>query len=183
MAKHSTQSAKMLRTGNAAAQDAGKAVSYVVTQETFDAAFHAGRAVAGAFQTAAETLRPLLYPLAARTDDTAVRQWNEYRRAFSLGMAAERGIDPDSARRMFGRIVDFLGFDKPQTLKALAEQKRKAALAPAKPEPSPKDGAGAEAVAAVQMGLSAIEAHLISMVRAKKFTMATQCIAEMAGDA
>lgn len=176
------QSTKQLKTGNAGAQKPGKAETFLVTQESFDAAFNAGRAVAGAFHAAAQALFPLLSPLSGSSADTAVRQWNEYRRAFSLGMAAERNIDPDSARRMFGRIVEFLGLDKPQTEAARAKQAKRAAQAPQKDadETTPKDGAAAEAAARVAMELSRMEAHLIALVRAGKFEMAAECIGNMA---
>lgn len=174
---------KQLKTGNADAAKPGKAVTYVVTQETFDVAFKAGHAVGIAFHDAAEALKPLLYPLSARTDDVSVKQWNEYRRAFCMGMAAARNIDPDSARRMFGRVVDYLNLDKPQTQKALAEQKRRAANKGENEQDSdasPVDGAGAAAAEAVKMELSKIEAHIISLLRAGKHEMAAQCIADMA---
>jgi hypothetical protein len=174
-----------LKTGNAAARKAGRAVSFVVTQESFDVAFHAGRAVAGAFQAAATALQPLLTPLSGLSSPEAVAQWNEYRRGFALGMAAERDIDPDSARRMFGRIVDFLGLSKPQTEAARAKQAKRAAQAPNDDdgEASPMDGAGAVAAQAVQMALSSMEAHLIGMLRAGKYTQAAQAVADMASSA
>jgi hypothetical protein len=172
---------KTLKTGNAAATKPGKALTFVVTQEAFDAAFHAGRAVAGAFHAAAEALAPMLTPLAGSSDARHIAQWNEFRRAFSLGMAAERNVDPDSARRMFGRIVDFLGLDKPQSEEAKRKQAARAAAKPTEPagdEESPVDGEAA--AQAVQMALSQMEAHLVSMLRAGKFAQAAQCVADMA---
>lgn len=175
-----TKQSKSLKTGNSSATKPGKPETFVVTQESFDAAFKAGHAVGIAFHDAAEALRPLLYPLAARTDDVAVRQWNEYRRAFCLGMAAARSIDPDSARRMFGRAVDYLNLDKPQTPAALKKQKARKAAAPETDESTPVDGAGEEAAQAIQMALSKIEAHIITLLRAGKHEMAAQCIADLA---
>jgi hypothetical protein len=154
-------------------------ISYVVTQESFDVAFHAGRAVAGAFQSAAAALAPLLTPLSGKSEDHLIRQWNEYRRAFTLGMAAERNIDPDSARRMFGRIVDFLNLDKPQSAaaKAKAASRAKAKPAPMEEAGTPKDGAGADAAATVKMVLSEFEARVIGFLRAGKPEMAAEAIA------
>lgn len=184
---------KELSTGNKGAKRAGKGETFIVTQEAFDVAFTAGRVVGGAMQAAAEAMLPLLAPLAGQTSETAVAQWNEYRRAFCLGMAAERGIDPDSARRMFGRIADFLGLDKPQTAKAAAAQAKRKAEADAaraaagesdeasdEDGPSAKDGAGAGMGGEIRMGLTKIEAHIISLVRAGKFEMAAECIASLA---
>lgn len=176
---------KSLSTGNASARKPGRGAVFAVTQESYDVAFGAGVSVGSAFNDAAAALRPLLYPLSARTEDRAVEQWNEYARAFAAGMAEARAIDPDSARRMFGRIVDFLGFEKPQTLKARALQVKRAAEAKAEgkgeaAEKTPKKGEAAAAVAAVQMGLSKIEAHLIKLIRAGKFEMAGECIAALA---
>lgn len=173
------QATKALKTGNSKATKPGKGVTFIVTQESFDVAFHAGRAVAGAFQAAAAALSPLLAPLSGLSSPEAVAQWNEYRRGFALGMAAERAIDPDSARRMFGRIVDFLALDKPQTEAARAKQAARASSQP-DGEASPVDGAGAAAAAKVKMELSGMEAHLIGLVRAGKHEMAAQCIADMA---
>lgn len=160
-------------------------VTYVVTQESFDVAFHAGRAVAGAFQAAAAALSPVLAPLSGLSTTAAVAQWNEYRRAFALGMAAERDIDPDSARRMFGRIVDFLNLDKPQTEAARAKQAARAAAGPvadagAEGDDTPKDGAGAAAAGQVKMVLTSIEAHIVGLMRAGKFEMAAQAVADVA---
>jgi hypothetical protein len=155
-------------------------ISYVVTQESFDAAFHAGRAVAGAFQAAAAALSPLLTPLSGQSAPHLIAQWNEYRRAFSLGMAAERQIDPDSARRMFGRIVDFLNLDKPQSAAAKAKAASRAKAKPAasmEDAGTPKDGAGADAAATVKMVLSEFEARVIGFLRAGKPEMAAEAIA------
>lgn len=177
---------KQLKTGNAAATKPSKGVTYIVEQASYDAAFHAGRAVAGAFQAAAVALQPLLVPLSGLSTAPAIAQWNEYRRAFCLGMAAERNVDPDSARRMFGRIVDFLGLDKPQSEAAKAKQAKRAAARPEgeeEGEDGPKDGAGEDAAQGVKMVLSSMEAHLIAMLRAGKFSQAAQAVADMADKA
>jgi hypothetical protein len=179
-----------LSTGNSKATKPSATVSYVVTQESFDAAFHAGRAVAGAFQAAAAALSPLLSPLSGKSDAHLIAQWNEYRRAFALGMAAERSIDPDSARRMFVRIVEFLCLVRPQseTAKAKAAARgqasaadkaaaRKAKVASMEDAGTPKDGAGADAAATVKMVLSEFEARVIGFLRAGKPEMAAEAIA------
>lgn len=178
------QKTDSLKTGNPAATKPSKGKTYVVTQEAFDAAFNAGRTVAGAYAAAGAILQPLLAPLSGQESETAVAQWRELQRGFCMGMAAERSIDPDSAQRQFRRLVEDMGFTKPQT----AEAKRKAAARKAAApkdgadgaDDTPKDGAGA---AAAKMALSAMEAHLISMLRAGKFTQATQCVADMATQA
>lgn len=169
-----------LKTGNAAARKAGKVATYSVTQEAFDVAFGAGVAYAGAYHAAAVALQPLLTPLAGKTDGTAVAQWREFQRAFCLGMAEAREIDPDSARRAFNRLTDYLGLDKPQTEAAKAKQAQRAAAAPEGDDSSPKDGAGEAAAAKVKMELSSMEAHIIGLLRAGKFEMATECVAGLA---
>lgn len=176
---------KQLKTGNAGAKKPGKSATYVVTQEAFDVAFDAGRAYAGAYHAAAVALQPLLAPLSGKSDATAVAQWREFQRAFTLGMAEAREIDPDSARKAFNRLTEYLGLDKPQTQAARAKQAARASAKPAGDEDddSPKDGAGDAAAQAVQMGLTAIEAHLIGMLRAGKYAQAAQCVADMAESA
>lgn len=174
-----------LKTGNGRAKRATGGASYAVTQESFDIAFDAGRAYSAAYHAAAAALQPLLAPLSGSESEAAVNQWKELQRGFVLGMAGGREIDPDSARRAFNRITDYLGLTKPQTAKAKAEAARRAAGQPAQ-EPAqdgPKAGAADKAAAAVQMGLSSIEAHLIALVRAGKFEMAAECIAAMADKA
>lgn len=168
-----------LATGNADATKPGKAATYAVTQEAFDAAFNAGRTYSAAYAVAGAALQPLLTPLSGSDRPEAVAQWREFQRAFCLGMAAERAIDPDSARRAFNRLTENMGLTKPQTAAAKAKQAGRAAQA-GDEEASPKDGAGEAAAQAVQMGLSAMEAHLISMLRAGKFTQAAQAVADMA---
>lgn len=163
-----------------AAKRATNAASYAVTQEAFDAAFTAGCTVAGAYAAAGAILQPLLAPLSGLTTDNAVAQWRELQRGFCLGMAAERSIDPDSARRQWGRLVDDMGLVKPQTEAAKAKQAARAKAAPADDDATPKDGAGAAAAAKVKMELSSIEAHIISLLRAGKREMAAQAIADMA---
>lgn len=178
---HMAQAQQSLKTGNAAARKAGKVATFNVTQEAFDVAFGAGQAYAGAYHAAAVALQPLLAPLSGKTDATAVAQWREYQRGFCLGMAEAREIDPDSARRAFNRLADYLGLDKPQTQAAKAKQATRAAQAPGEDDDtSPKDGAGEDAAQAVQMALSALEAHLIAMLRAGKYAQAAQCVADMA---
>lgn len=178
-----------LKTGNGKAKRATGGASYAVTQESFDIAFDAGRAYAGAYHAAAAALQPLLAPLSGAETDAAVGQWAEFQRAFVLGMAEAREIDPDSARKAFNRLTEYLGLSKPQTAAAKAKQAQRAA-AKAKDAPAAEDagegvkaGAADAAVAAVQMGLSSIEAHLIALVRAGKFEMAAECIAAMADKA
>lgn len=172
---------KQLKTGNAGAQKPGKGASYVVTQEAFDVAFGAGQAYAGAYHAAAVALQPLLSPLSGRSDGTAVAQWKEYARGFALGMSEAREIDPDSARKAFNRLADYLGLTKPQTPEAAAKAAKRAAAKPQDAgDDTPIDGAGAEAADAVKMALSKLEAHLIGMLRAGKYEMAAQCVADMA---
>lgn len=172
-----------LKTGNTAATKPGKGASYAVTQEAFDAAFNAGRTVAGAYAAAGAILQPLLAPLSGLTTDAAVAQWRELQRGFCLGMAAERAIDPDSARRQFGRLVDDMGLTKPQTEAAKAKQAARAAAKGDADDASPKDGAGAAAAAKVKMELSSIEAHIIGLIRAGKHSMAAQAVADLAAAA
>lgn len=174
-----------LPTGNAKARKAGKVATYAVTQETFDLAFNVGRSFAGAYASAGEALQPLLAPLSGLSTDAAIAQWREYRRAFCLGMAAERNIVPGSSERAWQRIVDDLGLDKPQSVeakrKAASRAKAKPAAQPATGEAddaSPMDGAGEAAAQAVQMALSSMEAHIITLLRAGKVSMATQAIAD-----
>jgi hypothetical protein len=180
-----------LKTGNSKAKRASGAAVFAVTQESFDAAFEAGRAYAGAYHAAAEALQPLLAPLSGLATAEAVGQWKEYARAFALGMAEAREIDPDSARRAFNRVTEYLGLSKPQTQAAAAKQAARAKAKPADDagaededgDASPKDGAGAKAAAKVKLELSGMEAHLISMLRAGKFTQAAQAVADMAAAA
>lgn len=183
----SVQPTDRLVTGNARATKPGKADRYIVTQECFDSAFDAGRAYAGAYHAAAQALQPLLAPLSGLRTPEAVAQWREIQRAFTLGMAEEREIDPDSARKAFNRLTDYLGLDKPQTAAAAAKQAARKASAPAgaasgasEAEDSPKAGEADAAVARVAMELSAMEAHLIGMLRAGKFFQAAQAVADMA---
>jgi hypothetical protein len=182
--------AKALKTGNSKARRATGAAVFAVTQESFDAAFEAGRAYAGAYHAAAEALQPLLAPLSGLATAEAVSQWKEYARAFALGMAEAREIDPDSARRAFNRVTEYLGLSKPQTQAAAAKQAARAKAKPAddagaedEDGASPKAGAGAAAAAKVKLELSGMEAHLISMLRAGKFTQAAQAVADMAAAA
>lgn len=172
-----------LKTGNGRAKRATGGASYAVTQESFDIAFDAGRAYAAAYHAAAAALQPLLAPLSGSEQQAAVDQWKEYARAFALGMAEAREIDPDSARRAFNRITDYLGLVKPQTAAAKAKQAKRAAEAPTAEPEDVKAGAADEATAAVQMGLSSIEAHLISLVRSGKYEMACECIGAIAAKA
>lgn len=158
-------------------------VAFLVTQETFDSVFNAGRALAAGYATAGEALQSVLAPLSGLSTESAVAQWNEYRRAFALGMAAERNIDPDSGRRAFNRITEDMGLTKPQTEAAKAKQAARAKKAPAAEgdeSSTPKDGAGTEAAAQVKMVLSGMEAHLIAMLRAGKFEMVAQAVADLA---
>lgn len=174
---------KQLKTGNKAAKRAGKTASYAVTQEAFDVAFNAGMAYAGAYHAAAAALQPLLTPLSGSEAEHAVAQWKELQRGFVLGMAEAREIDPDSARKAFNRLVEYLGLEKPQTAEAKAKQAERAKKKPAKAaeeDGTPVDGAGDAAAQAVKMELSRMEAHLISLVRAGKFEMAAECVASMA---
>lgn len=158
------------------------AATYAVTQESFDAAFEAGRAYAGAYHAAAAALQPILAPLSGLRTESAVAQWREIQRAFTLGMAEEREIDPDSARKAFNRITDYLGLDKPQTAAAAAKQAKRKAAAPAggasEADDSPKAGEADAAVARVAMELSSMEAHIINLLRTGKVSMATQAIAD-----
>lgn len=173
------QSTKTLKTGNKDAAKPGKAVTFIVTQESFDVAFKAGCAYAGAYHAAAEALQPILAPLSGLTTQESVNQWRELQRAFTLGMSDARAIDPDSARKAFNRLTDYLGLAKPQTVAAAAKQaRRKDAKPDSKSDPVPADGA---AIAqAVVMELSAMEAHIVAMVRAGKFEMACEAIAGLA---
>lgn len=173
-----------LKTGNSSAKRATGGASYAVTQESFDIAFDAGRAYASAYHAAAAALQPLLAPLSGSEAEAAVAQWREIQRAFTLGMAEAREIDPDSARKAFNRLTDYLGLTKPQTAEAKAKQAKRAADKPAEDAgEGAKAGAADEATAAVQMGLSSIEAHLISLVRSGKFEMACECIGAIAAKA
>jgi hypothetical protein len=175
---------KQLKTGNASAKRATGGASFAVTQESFDIAFDAGRAYAGAYHAAAAALQPLLAPLSGSEAEAAVAQWGEFQRAFVLGMAEAREIDPDSARKAFNRLTDYLGLSKPQTAAAKAKQAARAKAKPAEDAgEDSKAGAADAATAAVQMGLSSIEAHLIQLVRSGKFEMAAECIASMADKA
>jgi len=173
-----TKKTVSLVTGNAGATKPGKGETFVVTQEAFDAAFNAGRTVAGAYAAAGAILEPMLRPLSGASTETAVAQWRELQRAFCMGMAAERNIDPDSARRQFGRLVDDMGFTKPQTEAAKAKQaaRVKQDSKAGADEGEPKTGAGAEAAKAVKMELSSMEAHLIQLLRAGKYSMAAECV-------
>lgn len=175
---------KGLAAAKRAAHRAKGAATYALTQAQFDAAFDAGRGYAGAYVEAAAALQPLLAPLSGKSSPEAVTQWKHYAEAFRLGMAAEREIDPDSARKAFNRLTDMLGFDKPQTAEARAKAAARAAKRPASPAAedggTAMDGAGEAAAAAVQMALSPSEAHLVSLVRQGKHTMAAQFIAELA---
>lgn len=169
-----------------AAKRATNAAVFALTQESFDVAFNAGRAFASAYADAAAALAPLLSPLSAwvgeKTPTCPVVQWAHLRAAFVQGMAAERAIMPGSAERAWQRIVDDLGLTKPQSAEAAKKAAARAAKRGDEPEgdETPLDGSGEAAASAVQMALSPFEAHIVTLLRAGKTTMAAQAIAESA---
>lgn len=93
--------------------------------------------------------------------------------------------------KRFSEIFALTGLKKPQTAKAIAAQTARQlakelageAIAEAKGEATAKDGAGAVAVVGAKLELSKIEAHIITLLRAGKFEMAAECIADMADTA
>lgn len=123
-----------------------------------------------------------------------VPTYNAKRKDWVTAYDAARGTEGGAKR--FSEIVRAAGVVKPQTAAAAAKQaKRKAsgagkagtaadkrtraAKAAIAPVPQ-KAGDGAAAAKRVKMELSAIEAHLIGLIRAGKFVQAAECVASMA---
>lgn len=97
-----------------------------------------------------------------------------------------QGATPEAARQAFSYRMKQCGLKKPENNSPEAMRKREARAAKKASEAStadegdestPKDGAGARAAAKVQMELSAIEAHIVALLRAGKYEMAAECIA------
>lgn len=160
------------------------------TRPTAARVYHAGDV---AIQTNAQGVAALDYD--ARAADTAVEftalfnglTVDEFRDARSVWLeayAAAMGCAKDSAGARFAEMVRATGVVKPQSERA---QKVQAARAAAKSaiqtaaETDPKAGAADKALAKVKMELSSIEAHIVSLIRAGKFTQAAQAVADLAG--
>lgn len=190
-----------LKTGNAAARKPGRVDRFALTQAQADVAGQAGADFAESElhgMTALAPLAELLAPLSGQATLTAVEQWKHIRGAFVTGYADTMGCDSESAGRAWTRAVGRINADlkadgkpelaKPQTPKAKAEAARRAAAKPdaaEAPEVADEDlkpGQADDATAAVQMGLSRMEAHLIGLLRAGKFEMAAECVASMAAE-
>ena len=113
-------------------------------------------------------------------------QWKDIASLWIDTYAKARGCDVLAAGRAWSRVVTRIGAVKPQTKEALHKvEVRQAAKAADKVNPKGNPDVvtpakAADAVQAVQAQLSKIELHLIALIRAKKFDLAAQCIADMA---
>ena len=120
----------------------------------------------------------------------------EWVAAYDAAHGSERGA------KRFSEVVAAAGVVKPRTASAAAKQakrKAEAAKAPAKVDARSKaaraekataqavaevkSGKGEAAARTIKMELAAMEAHLIGLIRAKKFAQAAQCVADMASNA
>ena len=96
------------------------------------------------------------------------------------------GCEPASAGTRFAEMVRASGVVKPQSEKAAKLQAARAAAksvvdkAMGDAGDDVKAGVADKATATVKMELSSIEAHIVSLMRAGKFTLAAQAIADMA---
>lgn len=112
---------------------------------------------------------------------------------YAARIIAEQGVKPDSdagkaaglaAQQAWSRVTRRCGIVKPQSAEAIRKQEVRKAKNEAdkvnpkgKPE-SPADGA--KAAEEAQLKLSAIEVHLIMLMRKGAYTQAAQCIADLA---
>jgi hypothetical protein len=186
-----------LVTGNSKARKPGKGSRFLLTQLEADRAGFVGSTFADldaradlSYATVAEEIRDILEPMAGKVDAAVVERWNHVRAAFMEGYGKVKESTDLAAERAWQRLVKALQLDKPQTpeaaRKAAERAAKKAAEAPAEDgeaseadDASPMDGAGAQAAAKVVLELSAMEAHLIALVRAGKAELAAQCVADM----
>ena len=122
-----------------------------------------------------------------------VPTYNAKRKEWVAAYDAARGVEGGAKR--FSEIVRAAGVIKPQTAAAAAKQAKRKASGMGKagtaadkrtraakavgPVPQ-KAGDGSAAAKRVKMELSAIEAHLIGLIRAGKFVQAAECVASMA---
>lgn len=157
------------------------ATSFVISQAEFDT-FH-GAGIADAVHAASmdAVLAPVLATMSGSTNPVDLERWNALREAF-IGGAVHEGIEPESAGRRWTRLIQTLGFDKPQSAKARALQvaRRLDRANDAKPKAAtPKAGAGSTAAKAAKLELNAMEAHIIAMIRAGKFTQVHDALRDM----
>jgi hypothetical protein len=105
-----------------------KATSITVNQFFFET----GRADANnAKAFASSGFAELLRPLNGKIEQKAADTWNAYRKEYIKGY--ESVLTDGSASRRWTRLVEGLGFTKPQTPAAAAKQAQRAKHAPSKP--------------------------------------------------
>lgn len=154
-------------------------------------------AIAALDHTIETSGREALQAFAAEFGACDVPTWKAKRTEWVNAYNAARGSQ--SGDKRFSEVVRSAGVQRPQSAKAAkvqAKRKAEAAKAPAKVDgrtkaareasavaeatKAVKSGAGAAQAKTVRMELSAMEAHLIGLIRAAKFTQAAQCVADMA---
>ena len=116
-------------------------------------------------------------PGVAATDE-AVEEFAAIREAYVAAWLDVAKCEKISAERQFQRVVQRGGIIKPQSAAALKKQAERAKAKADKPA-TPKDGKGAEkAEAAKGLVLTAMEAHIIMLLRQHKIEQAAQCVAD-----
>lgn len=121
-----------------------------------------------------------------------VEEFRVCRADWLAGYADATGCEAVSAVVRFNEMMRAANVVKPQTEKAKTEVARRAAAKSATsaaivkasdataPADTEKSASAKSAGANVKMELSSIEAHIVGMLRAGKFTLAAQAIAQMA---
>ena len=103
-----------------------------------------------------------------------------------MAYANAMGCESASASRRFQRLCKESDIEVPKADSAAAQKKaaqraaKKAADASGDALEGMGDVAASATITAVKMELSAIEAHIISLIRAAKFTLAAQAVAGLA---
>ncbi len=118
-----------------------------------------------------------------------VEEFKVCRADWLTGYAEATGCEAVSAVVRFNEMMRAANVTKPQTEKAKTEVARRAAAKSATsaaiskataPADTEKSASAKAAGANVKMELSSMESHIINMLRAGKFTLAAQAIAQMA---
>ena len=104
----------------------------LISRECFDSAFAVGMADAEHLGTVNEKMIPLLENLSGKIDAQAVNAWNQVREAFIQGFCYSGMLSEESASRRWTRLIEALGYTKPQTPEAAKKAAQRAKAAPGK---------------------------------------------------
>jgi len=105
----------------------------LITQIQFDSFFAVGAADAAALNHVNDAISAALAPLSGKIEQKAADTWNAYREAYIEGFCSASAIDLGTVSRRWTRLIESLGFTKPQTPAAAAKQAQRAKHAPSKP--------------------------------------------------